>query len=230
MSFDRLAPYYTWMEIILAGKRLQHCRVAWLDALAGCNEILIAGVGHGHFLAACARRFPRARITSVDASLVMLHHAAQRARNSGAQMQHLGFVHAALPDWIPPPRAFDAIVTHFFLDCFAPRELDGVVGSLADSARRGAVWLLSDFAVPPRGLARHRARAVHALMYAFFRRITKVRARRVTDPAPLLVANGFELAGRKSAEWGLLRADRWERKDGPNEGHGMPKWHALSSA
>ena len=26
MSFDRLAPHYTWMEAVLAGPRLQRCR------------------------------------------------------------------------------------------------------------------------------------------------------------------------------------------------------------
>lgn len=210
MSFDRLAPYYTWMEILLAGDRLQYCRTAWLDQLAGCNDILIAGVGHGHFLAACASRFPNAHITSVDASAVMLQHARQRAAAAGARMAQLDFVHAALPDWTPPAEGFDAIVTHFFLDCFAPRELSDVVASLANAARFNAVWLLSDFAVPTRGLARHRARAVHALMYVFFRQLADVRARTVTDPDPFLAAAGFRLAGRKSAEWGLLRADRWE--------------------
>jgi SAM-dependent methyltransferase len=218
MSFDRLAPYYTWMEILLAGDRLQHCRTAWLDQLAGCNDILIAGVGHGHFLAACAKRFPNARITSVDASAAMLRHARQRGVAAGARLEQLDFVHATLPGWNPPPQAFDAIVTHFFLDCFAPQELAPVVASLAKSARANAVWLLSDFAVPPRGLARHRARAVHALMYAFFRRLTDVRARAVTDPDPFLTAAGFRLAGRKSAEWGLLRADRWEYNLNPPHG------------
>ena len=209
MSFDRLAPYYTWMEIVLAGRRLQRCRLAWLDALEGSADILIAGVGHGHFLAACVRRFPEARITSVDASAVMLRHARMRAEAAGAHMEQLEFVHAALPEWSPPARAFDAIATHFFLDCFAPPELPDVIGRLATAARSSAVWVVSDFRVPARGIARHRARAVHALMYGFFRRVTHIRARAVTDPDPLLLAAGFHLAGRKSAEWGLLQADHW---------------------
>lgn len=211
MSFDRLAPFYTWMEVALAGERLQSCRVAWLDTLATCDDILVAGVGHGHFLAQCARRFPHARITCVDASAIMLRHACRRARDAGARMDRLTFLHAALPAWSPPPGGFDVIATHFFLDCFPPAELQRVVTTLAQAARRGASWLLSDFAVPRRGLARHRARVVHALMYAFFRRLADVRARAVTEPDALLEAEGFRLVGRKSAEWGLLRADRWTR-------------------
>jgi ubiquinone/menaquinone biosynthesis C-methylase UbiE len=211
MSFDRLAPFYTWMEIVLAGPRLQRCRLAWIDALARCDDILIAGVGHGHFLAAHVQQFPDARITCVDASSGMLHHARRRAERAGARMENLAFVHATLPDWNPPPDRFDAVVTHFFLDCFAPDELHTVVGALAAGAKKNAAWLLSDFNVPPAGFARQRARAVHALMYAFFRRLTKISARALTPPDPFLQAEGFQLTGRASASWGLLHADCWKR-------------------
>src|SRR3954447_6386203 len=118
MSFEPLAPHYTWMEKVLAGPRLQRCRLAWINALAGCNDILIAGVGHGHFLRRCAQRFPAARITNVDASAGMLRQAQRRLRATGGRMDRFTFVQASLPDWSPPAAAFDAIVTHFFLDCF----------------------------------------------------------------------------------------------------------------
>jgi ubiquinone/menaquinone biosynthesis C-methylase UbiE len=212
MSFERLAPHYTWMEMVLAGRRLQRCRVAWIDALAGCRDILIAGVGHGHFLKTCARRFPEARITSVDASAGMLRRAKRRAEHAGARMDQLEFVHAELPSWIPPAGQFDAVVTHFFLDCFPPAQLEAVIGALAGALRPAGRWLNSDFSIPPRGLARQRARAVHGLMYAFFRRVTRLPARRLTDPAPYLRAEGFTLAGRRAMEWGLLRADLWTRE------------------
>jgi ubiquinone/menaquinone biosynthesis C-methylase UbiE len=212
MSFDRLAPHYTWMEKVLAGSRLQRTRVAWIDALAGCETILIAGVGHGHFLRHCARRFPAARITSVDASREMLRQAERRVRRAGVNLSRLEFVHAALPQWQPPAAAFDAIVTHFFLDCFPPNELADVVAALTASARPNARWLLSDFAVPSHGLARQRAKAVHALMYGFFRRITKLPARRLTEPDALLANKGFALERRRTTEWGLLRSDLWMRE------------------
>ncbi len=211
MSFERLAPHYTWMEVVLAGRRLKRARVAWIDALAGSRDILIAGVGHGHFLRSCLKRFPEARITSVDASSGMLRRARQRALAAGGAPDCLTFVRATLPDWQPPAAAFDAIVTHFFLDCFPPDELGAVIHNLARAARPQARWLLSDFALPPAGLARRRALIVHSMMYAFFRRVTRLRARRWTEPAPRLIAAGFALAGRKNTEWGLLRSDLWQR-------------------
>ncbi|MEO7413794.1 MAG: class I SAM-dependent methyltransferase [Opitutaceae bacterium] len=215
MSFDRLAPHYTWMEKVLAGSRLQRSRVAWLDALAGRENILIVGVGHGHFLRSCAKRFPSASITSVDASAGMLRHAEARSRRSGASMERLTFVHASVPEWRPPRGAFDAIVTNFFLDCFTPDELRAVIGVLAAGAKPGACWLLCDFAVPLHGIARQRAKIIHALMYVFFRRVTRITARCVTAPDSLLAAAGFTLEGRRTAEWGLLRSDLWLREIAP---------------
>ncbi|ACB74284.1 class I SAM-dependent methyltransferase [Opitutus terrae] len=220
MSFDRLAPHYTWMERVLAGRRLQRTRTAWLDELAarcrdrqpGAARWLIAGVGHGHFLQACANRFPAAEIASVDASAGMLARARARALPTVPNPDRLEFVHAALPNWQPPAGAFDVIVTHFFLDCFPPRELVQVVAGLARAARPRAYWVLSDFTVPAQGWGRQRARVIHWMMYAFFRRVTQVRARRVTVPDPLLRAHGFSLAGRRTFEWGLLHSDLWERK------------------
>jgi hypothetical protein len=49
------------------------------------------------------------------------------------------------------------------------------------------------------------------VMYAFFRPVTGIRARRVTEPDALLRAHGFTLAKRRDSEWGLLRADLWTR-------------------
>src|SRR4051812_19961848 len=167
MSFDVLAPHYTWMEAVLAGSRLQRCRIAWLDSLAACERILIVGVGHGHFLSQCARRFPTVRITAVDASRGMLQHARGRADRAGLDLERIEFIHARLPTWRPEPGAFDAIVTHFFLDCFPPDELAEVVAALAAGGRAEARWLLGDFAVPSQGWARRRARFIHGLMYGF---------------------------------------------------------------
>jgi ubiquinone/menaquinone biosynthesis C-methylase UbiE len=199
------------MESVLAGSRLQRCRVTWLESLATCDDLLIAGVGHGPFLAACGQRFPRLRITAVDASARMLEQARGRVRQVGVATEGIAFVHATLPAWAPPAGAFDGIVTHFFLDCFTAEELGAVIPALARAARPQARWLDSDFTVPARGLARPRARAVHALMYFFFRYTTRLRARAVTDPAPWLQAAGFTRTGRRHSEWGLLRADLWRR-------------------
>jgi ubiquinone/menaquinone biosynthesis C-methylase UbiE len=207
VSFDLLAPHYTWMERVLAGPRLQRARTAWLEQLTSCDRILIAGVGHGHFLRACAKRFPHARIVSVDASAGMLSRAQAGVPNQA----RLEFVHAQLPQWLPTPQSFDAVVTHFFLDCFPPDALELVITGLSQSLRPRARWLVTDFSIPARGWKRQRARAIHSAMYAFFRPIAGVRANRVTPPDDFLRREGFVLTGRAHREWGLIQSDLWSR-------------------
>lgn len=210
MSFDLLAPHYRWMERVLAGPRLQRCRTTWLEQLAGRRHLLVAGVGHGPALPLLLRNYPGLRITCVDASAGMLAAAGRNARRAGADLSRITFVHGTLPDWRTNDR-FDAIATHFFLDCFPPETLRAVVESLAALATPDAVWIVSDFAIPLRGARRVRARAVHALMYRFFRTVTHLPARRLTPPDAALVDAGFRLAGRRTSEWGLLQADLWRR-------------------
>ncbi|HWA24930.1 MAG TPA: class I SAM-dependent methyltransferase [Lacunisphaera sp.] len=210
-GFDLLAPCYPLMERLLAGRRLQRCRTAWIGELAGARRLLIAGVGHGPALATVLRRHPRLQVTCVDSSARMLAVARQQARRAGLDLDRLEFVHAALPDWQPPAGRFDAIATHFFLDCFTPEQLGPIVGTLARAAAPGARWIVSDFTLPARGPARWRALAVHRLMYFFFRLTTRLPARRLTPPDTVLAAHGFRLLQRQTHDWGLLHADLWHR-------------------
>lgn len=210
MNFDRLAPHYDWMEAFLAGDRLQRARTAWLGELAGRRRILSVGEGHGKFAAACRARFPEAELTCIEASPAMGTRARRRL---GADAKNVNWHCGDLLAW-EGGGAFDAIVTCFFLDCFPPETLAAVVEALARRAAPDAIWLLVDFTLPPRGLARWRALAVHGLMYAFFRRVTGLPARRLTLPDDLLRRQGFTPAGRREFEWGLVRSEVWRRSEG----------------
>jgi len=216
MNFDRLAPHYDWLEAFTAGGRLQQARLAWLEELAGRRRILSAGEGHGRFAAACAARFPAAEITGVESSPRMLACAQARTRGRPG---HLRWHGGDLLAW-EPQGTYDAVVTCFFLDCFPPETLAAVVAKLAACATQDALWLVVDFAVPPRCPARWRAQAVHALMYGFFRRLVALPARRLTAPDGLLQAQGFRLVRRREFEWGLLRAELW-RRAGVGGGSGL---------
>ena len=211
MSFDRLAPIYRTMERVLAGGKLQRCRTAWVAEVRSARRILLVGEGHGRFLERCAREFPEASITCVDASRAMLRLAAARWQAAGGRAEAVEFVQAELPAWRAPEARFDLIVTHFFLDCFPAPQLAEVVAGLARAATPGARWLLADFTVPPRGWRRWRARWILALAYAFFRRATNLPARQITPPDPFLEQAGFRRVKWRTSEWGLLRSDLWAR-------------------
>ena len=207
MNFDRLAPHYHWMEALSGGGLLQRARTVWLDELKDCRNILSVGEGHGRFAAACAARFPDAELTCVEASAAMIAVAQDHLGRLGESVR---WHHAELRHWQNAER-FDALITCFFLDCFPPEELAVVIDNLAKRATPQAVWVVVDFAVPAQGIARWRARVIHALMYFFFCRVVALPARRLSAPDDMLLAQGFRLIARRTYSWGLIQADVWRR-------------------
>src|SRR5262245_6831263 len=78
MSFDRLARHYSWMEWLLAGRKLQRCRTAFLDEVRTAKSILLVGEGHGRFLVEACRANKAGAICCVDASTEMNRVARER--------------------------------------------------------------------------------------------------------------------------------------------------------
>ena len=208
MSFDILAPHYRWMEVVLAGDKLQHCRTAFLTRIPSATNILILGEGNGRFLRECRHQFPDAKITVVDSSARMLELARQRL---GAGGRRIDFVCADALTWAPPAQSFDLIVTHFFLDCFHAEQLQALITGLARAAAPGANWLVADFQAAAHGWRRVRSRAILWVMYRFFTIVTRLPASSLTPPDAFLEQRGFRLHERMMHDWELLHSDWWQR-------------------
>lgn len=211
MSFDTLAPHYPWLEFILAGEKLQRCRMAFLHQIPRAEHILLLGEGHGRSLIECRRRFEGARITCLDASKPMLFQAQRLLARSGLESDRVEFINADALGWRLPIKTYDLIVTQFFLDCFRPDQLETLIDRIAASATQNAHWLIADFQIPCAGWKRVRSRLIVWAMYLFFRVITRLSARALTSPDPILKLGGFKLSQRVESEWGLLRSDWWQR-------------------
>jgi len=211
MSFDRFAHHYCWMESLLAGGLLQRCRVAWLPSVPEPRRVLLAGEGPGRFLEAAGQAWEGATFVVIDASLAMLAAARRRWVERGMDPGRVEWVHGRLPEAPPPRGPFDLVITHFFLDCFAPDQLRSVVDCLSRVASAKADWLLADFQVADRGWRRFRSQLIVAAMYWFFRRAAGVAARAIHRPDADLQCHGFELRGRRIVDFGLLRTDWWQR-------------------
>ena len=211
MGFDRLAPHYRWMEGVAAGPLLQRCRTRFIGQLSTARHVLVLGPGRGLFVRALLEHNAEARLTLVDSSEQMLALVERDLARHGASSSRVDFVHGDIRDLSWPADTFDAVASHFFLDCFTPGELDAVVSQVARWTTDDARWVVSDFTVPADGWRRWRAKAIHAAMYAFFRLTTGISARRVTPPDGSLRRAGFVLRTRIGANQGLLHADLWSR-------------------
>lgn len=210
MSFDTLAPHYRWMEAVLAGGKLHHCRTRFLDDLPARN-ILLLGEGHGRSLVECRRRFPNAHLTCVDASARMLDQARRNLARHNLTIDRVEFIHTDVLRWAPPAARSDLIATNFFLDCFRAEQVEQIISRLATAATPEANWLLADFQIPRAGWKRLRSRLIIGSLYTFFRVMTRLPAKTLTPPDSFLERAGFTLHRRVESEWGLLHSDWWKR-------------------
>lgn len=213
MSFDTLAPFYRQLEIAIAGSTLQRCRLSHLSEAVGGDRALLLGEGPGRFLMELLRRDPNVRVTCVEKSAAMIQHALRQVLRGGLDPSRIQFCQTDALTWNPDGQVYDLIVTHFFLDCFRPEELHKLVAKVGASARAGTRWLIGDFCIPQCGWRRTRARAIHAVMYAFFRVATGPSAKLLTPPDDALSAAGFRLASRRHFNFGLLHSDLWVKQN-----------------
>jgi ubiquinone/menaquinone biosynthesis C-methylase UbiE len=210
-TFDRLAPLYHALERLSYGGILHWCRTAHLHRLAARRKALILGDGDGRFLADFLRANAFARVDSLDISPAMVRLARQRISAIPGAAGRVRFVTGDARAVALPDAGYDLVVTNFFLDCFPADQLAALIDRLTAACDRDAVWVDGDFRQPPRGWPRLAARSLLAGMYAFFRLTTRIPARRLVDPAPLLVARGFDLESEVTRLRGFLSSRLWVR-------------------
>jgi len=203
-SFDRLAGIYRALEYLAFGRYLEHARFCFLERLSACRHILVLGEGDGRCLAQLIRVAPDARIDCLDLSPAMLALAA--ARLPPEARERVTFRCADLLSIEFPPARYDAVVTLFFLDCFTPDQAADIVRRVTTSLQPGACWLWTDFALPPCGLARLRAQAWLAVLYAFFHWQTGLSAQMLPPAEDLIAATGFVRGELREFQHGLVRS------------------------
>jgi ubiquinone/menaquinone biosynthesis C-methylase UbiE len=211
-NFDRIATIYRWGEYISLGPLLQRTRTRLLDQLVNPRHALLLGDGDGRFLEQLLLRYPECNAIAADISAAMLDKLRDRcmrsAPNASARLTTLQ--RSALD--IDPPPSTDLVVTHFLLDCFSQPDVDALITRIASQLAPGALWLVSDFALPTRPILRPFARLYIASLYAAFRLLTGLRVNQLPDPEPAFHRNGMRCIMRDTILGGLLYTELWRRE------------------
>lgn len=207
MNADRLARLYRWVEYAAFGRTLERCRFERLGELAEARRVLVLGEGDGRFVNRLVRENGAARVVIMEASTRMVRVAKQRLGATERVEWRMGDVLAAA--W--PEGPFDAVVTHFFLDCFREEEARQVVRQASERLTPGGLWVVSEFCEPEAGCRRLHARAWLGVMYLFFRWTTGLRTNRLPDWRGLLERAGFRCVARRQWRWGLVASEVWRR-------------------
>lgn len=207
-NFDRLAGLYRWMEWSSFGPWLWRCRCNFLGELAPCRRALVLGDGDGRFTARLLRENMVITVDALDASAAMLGALSRRASRDAAR---LSTRQADLREWQPDPGGdcYDLAVTHFFLDCLTTEEVQALAGKLSRALGPGALWVVSEFAVPENWFGKVVARPVVSFLYWAFGWLTGLAIRRLPDHQGALRRAGFTLLKRRSFLGGLLASELW---------------------
>jgi SAM-dependent methyltransferase len=209
VRFDLVARPYRWLEYLSFGPWLGRCRTAQLVHIKAARHALVLGDGDGRFLARLLSVNPLLTADVVDSSGAMLAVLDERIRRSGAQAYgRICLHHADALDW-RPTGSYDLIVSHFFLDCFFPSQLEHLLDRLLPHVAPGAKWIISEFAIPRTGFAAPVARGIVSVLYLAFGRLTGLRVRALPDYATALLNRGLVLSHDHRYLSGLLCSQVW---------------------
>jgi SAM-dependent methyltransferase len=210
-NFDFLARPYRWMELFTFGPYLARCRTAFLPDGASCRRALILGDGDGRFTAQLLRINPEIEIDAVDASPKMLEALARRVGPDRARVRTFC---ADVHDFQPPNPPYDLVVTHFFLDCLRTEEVGFLAATLRSAVAENALWIVSDFSVPPGWFGRLVAGPLVWFLYRAFGVLTGLSVRILPDHESALGQAEFTLKRRIPLLHRLLISELWTTRAG----------------
>jgi len=210
MNADPLARIYRWLEYLSFGPFLTLSRDYYLHELAESKRILILGGGDGRILPKLLRINTQAQIDWIDNSARM--RALARSRIPPIDQSRVIFHATDLLRWTPSPSAYDAIVTHYVLDCFSTGELKKLLPQLIAGITPQARWVIAEFQIPTHAFLRPLMRLLVALMYQLFGWTTGLRNQRLPDYEPLLRAQSLVCRHRHSWLGGFVTAQLWMRE------------------
>jgi len=220
-NFNYLSRPYRWLEYLTFGTQLQRTRTQFLDSLhSNTNALalkalvlkaLVLGDGDGRFTAALFAHHPAAQVHAIDSSPAMLQLLTQRVKQTGHEHQFTT-EQADLRHWTPAPGAsYNLIATHFFLDCLTTQEVAILARRLNNATAPNALWLISDFAIPPGLFGRIVAAPIVAILYQSFALLTGLRIRQLPHHTAALKAAGWTLISEVPRLRGLLISQLWQR-------------------
>jgi len=204
-DFDRLARTYRWMEWLTFGPFLQRCRCAFLSILGKHRKALVLGDGDGRFTAGLLHSNTFISVDAVDASEPMLRQLKSRTPANRVRT-HLADVRA----FFPTEYDYDLVATHFFLDCLNEAEVRELAARLRNHVSPGAMWVISEFAIPSNFYGRAIVRPLISALYVAFGLLTNLRIRRLPNHRIALAQSGWSLVHQHQWLAGLLVSELWQ--------------------
>jgi SAM-dependent methyltransferase len=208
-NFNLIARPYRWLEYLALGKALEDCRTHYLPELLDRRHALVLGDGDGRFTCRLLTANLSVKVVAVDISAIMLQLLRRRsgviAPNAALRLR----THRANALTYPLDGPYDLVVTHFFLDCLTQPELNTLINRIAPTLTPQALWLISDFRIPP-GPMRLPAKLLIRSLYLAFRLLTGLRTTHLPDHTTPLTQAGLTRISHQHRLAGLLATELWQ--------------------
>lgn len=206
-GFDRIARPYRWLEYLSFGPMLERSRNHRLPELQHKRRALIIGDGDGRFTARLLKENSEITVDAVDISPAMLTLLATRATKAEASNRIT--THCTDAFAFSPTEHYDLLITHFFLDCLSTSEVHQLAATLRPHLAPEALWVISDFDIPPTGPSVLPARILIGFLYRAFGLLTGLKTRHLPDYRSALQSASLQCKSRKAWLGGLLYSELW---------------------
>ncbi|MEK9772887.1 MAG: class I SAM-dependent methyltransferase [Opitutae bacterium] len=193
MNFDKVAPFYSFLEKIAFGNKLQVARIAFLERLTRSQNILLIGEGRGRVLAEILRNNSQATITVVESSSSMVYMIKKTVQPD--ELKRVTFVNSSFQKFFCRKK-FDAVCTCFFWDCFSEKELRSGLSQMHKLTQSKGLWINVDFAFLPSSsvFSNLPHKFTLHILYGFFQISCGLTVNNLTPIGPIASQVGFELA------------------------------------
>ena len=142
MEFNKIAPYYSFLESLLFGGALQASRTSFIHHLVDSENILLIGEGRGRLLKELLTLNPKAEVKVIEQSTRMIEKMKWDLKQF--DLKKVTFINESFLTY-QGTYQFDAVCTCFFFDCFESPEVKNGVGKIASLLKAGGLWMNADF-------------------------------------------------------------------------------------
>ena len=142
MDFDKIAPYYSFLESLLFGAALQASRTSFIHHLVDSEDILLIGEGRGRLLKELLKLNPKAEVRVVEQSTRMIEKMKSDLKQF--DLKKVTFINESFLTY-PVTCQFDAVCTCFFFDCFESPEVKNGIGKIDKLLKADGMWINADF-------------------------------------------------------------------------------------
>ena len=177
-DFDGITRFYDFMAKFIFWDRLHRASIKWLDTLNTSDTIVVLGGGSGKILKHLAHV---KSVIYIEKSTKMINLAKVSAP------ENVQFICADFLKYALKSESTNVVICPFFLDLFAPIQLEEVLKKIARILKKKGSLFVSDFQYTTWW-----SKQLIKLMYAFFRLTTRISARELAPLDKLILARTFE--------------------------------------